>query len=621
MPIDPVSLPDAAGLNYGEGDVRHFSEGDAMDVPGLSRPTRNLAERDNTIAEKLNEVISVVNNKEQFVPLLPFRTTLPPNSEEVVLNYRIPSGFEARILNAIVTSIPASSSAELDVYYATGYGNSTGTQIVSTSTEFTAGTQFFSAGEFIVTLKNRGGATLEMIASIQSTMRPLTETAGILIASTIVGEAGPPGPQGPQGVPGAQGNPGAAGSPGLTWQSTWNSASTYSATDVVFWLGSSWKSKINNNTNNQPDITPSSWEFLAQKGAAGLTFQGVWNSAQTYNVDDGVEYLGSSYFCIVANSNKPPATNPANWTLLAQGGTGFRFRGPWTNPPVDGLGSYLQNDVVTVLFSGSITQTYIAVGNPPNPVTSPPNSDWNQLFSAGSPAFSVNNITSNIYAEASYVAVSSEDQFTGLAIPAYPGTVSYSLQEVITQDAASGHGIGFLKTFMYARWIGDITLTLPNTGNGAQLDWLGTNVVLSIQSTGSLIFSGIVPSISSGPAVVPGQVINGTVPTQITSGVSVPAFTTTGTVNTLTDSGGQVPGFPITTSGTAQVTPGAVLAGFSTTGTFNTELSGPVTVPAQVITVSGNVLTTVIVGNNITIHSPTNGANNVTIGLIGMQVF
>ena len=592
-----------------------------MDVPGLSRPTRNLAQRDNALAQKLNEVIGVVNNKEQFVPLLPFRTTLPPNSEEVVLNYRIPSGFEARILNAIVTSIPASSSAELDIYYSAGYGNSTGTQIVSTSTEFTAGTQFYSAGEFIVTLKNRGGATLEMVASIQSTMRPLTETAGILIASTIVGEQGPPGPQGPTGSQGVQGNPGSAGSPGLVWQSTWNSASTYSSTDVVFYLGSAWKSKTNNNTNNQPDISPSSWEFLAQKGSSGLNFQGVWNSASTYNVDDGVEYLGSSYFCIVANTNKPPFTNPANWTLLAQGGTGFRFRGSWNNPPVDGLGSYLQNDVVTVVFSGSVTQTYVAVGSPPNPALTPPNSDWNQLFSAGSPAFSVTQVTSSLYAEASYVAVSSSGQFTALAIPAYPGTMSYTLQEVITQDVASGHGIGFLKTFMYARWIGDITLTLPGIAQGAQLDWLGTNIVLSIQSSGSLIFTGNVASVSSGPAVIPGQSISGTIPTQITGGATIPALTVTGTVPTQIVSGTEVPGYPITATSTPQTTGGATLAGFATTGTFNTELSGPVTVPGQVITVSGNVLTTNIVGQNITIHSPTNGANDVTIGLIGMQVF
>lgn len=583
MPIDPLNIPDAAGVDYGEGDVRHFTEGDALDVPGLSRATRNLAERDNLLAEKLNETISVVNNKEQFVPFLLPHTTLPPDSEEIVYNFRIPPGFEARILNAIVTSIPPSVSAELDVYYAQGYGNLTGTQIVSTSGEFTSGTQFYSNGEFIVTLKNRGGTTLEMIASIQSTMRPLTETAGILIASAIVGEQGPPGQQGPKGDPGNQGNPGGPGSPGLTWQSTWNSASVYSSTDVVFWLGSSYKSKTNTNQNNQPDLSPAFWEFLAQKGDPGINWQGLWNSAQTYVLDDGVEYQGSTYRALGTSTNKPPPSNPSFWILVAQGGTGFRFRGPWANPPGDGLGAYIQNDVVNIVFSGSITQTYLATAVSPNPSTPPPNPDWSQLFSAGSPAFGVNQVTSNIYAEANYVATATSGQFASLGIPSYPGTTTYSLQEAVSQDVASGHGIGFLKTYIYARWIGDVTFTLPSQLNGSILNWSGTDVVLSIQSAGSLTISGTVPTQFSGPAQVPGQVINGTVPTLISSSGTIP--------------------------------------GFATTGTFVTENSGPVKIPGYSISVAANFLTTIQNGTNITIHAPTLDANNVTIGIMGFQIF
>jgi len=583
MPIDPISLPDAAGLNYGELDVRHFSEGDAMDVPGLSRPTRNLAARDAALAKKLNETIAVVNNKEQFVPLLPLRTTLPPNSEEVVLNYRIPAGFEARILNAIVTSQPQSASAELDIYYSTGYGNSTGQLIVSTSDEFNAGTEFFSQGEFIVTLKNRGGTTFEMIASIQSTMRPLTETAGILIASAIVGEPGPPGPQGPAGQQGPQGNPGGPGSPGLTWQSTWNIGSTYSSTDVVFWLGSSYKSKVNSNSANQPDISPAFWEFVAEKGDAGVTWQGTWNSAQTYALDDGVLYQGSTYRALATNTNKVPPSNPSSWILVAQSGAGFRFRGPWANPPADGLGSYLQNDVVNILFNGTATQTYIATANPPNPTTSPPNSDWSQLFSAGSPAFSTNSVTSNIYAEASYQLAATSGQYASLGIPAYPGTTTYSLQEIISQDVASGHGMAILKANFQARWIGDVTLTLPSQLQGAQLNWNGTDVVTSIQSAGALTINGSIPTSFTGPVQVPGQVINGTVPTLISSSGTIP--------------------------------------GFATTGTFVTESSGPAKVPGYSFSVVANFLATIQNGTNITIHAPTTDANSVTVGIIGVRSF
>lgn len=604
MPIDPISLPDAAGVNYGEGDVRHFSEGDSFDVPGMSRATRHLAERDNKIADKLNETISIVNNKEQFVPILIPKTSLPPNSEEIVFNFRIPVGFEARILNAIVSSIPPSIAAELDIYYSSSYGNSTGEQVVSTATEFKSGTQFYSDGEFIIALKNRGGVTLEMIASIQTTMRPLTETAGILIASAVLGRPGPPGQQGPKGDKGDQGNAGGPGSPGLTWQSTWNSASTYSSTDVVFYLGSSYKSKGNANTNNQPDTSPTWWEYLAQKGNPGINWQGTWNSGQAYVLDDGVEYQGSSYRALGSSTNAIPSSNPASWQLVAQGGdNGFRFRGAWANPPIDGFGAYIKNDVVNILSSGSITQSYVAIANPPNAATPPPNSDWNQLFSAGSPAFSINSVTSSIYAEASYVAVGSHDQFSSLGIASYPGTTTYTLQEAISQDVASGHGLAFLKSYVYARWIGDVTLTLPSQTQGAQMNWSGTDVVLSIQSSGSLTLTGTIPTSLTGPSQIPGHTSTGTVPTQFT-GPSVLSGTTT--------SGGTLG---------SQLTGPAQVPGFSVNGTTATDFTGPAQIPGRSITVIGNFLSTYQNGTNITIHSPTTDAVDVTIGIIGFQAF
>ena len=88
MSIKPVSLPAGAGLDYGSGDVRHFGLGDAVNVPGLSNPTRNLAQRDNLLAEKVNEVVAVVNNREQFVPLPVIRTIVAPNDETIITNYK-----------------------------------------------------------------------------------------------------------------------------------------------------------------------------------------------------------------------------------------------------------------------------------------------------------------------------------------------------------------------------------------------------------------------------------------------------------------------------------------------------------------------------------------------------
>lgn len=231
-PIQPVNIPSAAGINYGEGDVRHFAQGDDMSVPGISNPTRQLAERDNMLAEKLNEVIQNVNNQEQFVPLPVVRTIVPPNDQTVVLNYRIPSGFESRVLNASIGSSPSSTDIELDIYYNAGFGGVTGTAVVTTSTEFTSGVNFYQTGEFIVTLKNKSGVTLEMVASILLTLRPIGSQGSLLVGSTVKGEKGDPGQVGPPGPAGAPGS-GGVGSPGMKWSGSWSDSTVYNPPDVV----------------------------------------------------------------------------------------------------------------------------------------------------------------------------------------------------------------------------------------------------------------------------------------------------------------------------------------------------------------------------------------------------
>lgn len=232
QPIQPLNIPSAAGVNYGEGDVRHFAQGDDMSVPGISNPTRQLAERDNMLAEKLNEVIQNVNNQEQFVPLPIVRTVVPPSDQTVVLNYRIPAGFESRILNASISSNPTSADVELDIYYNTTFGGTTGTAVVTTSSEFSGGVNFYQTGEFIVTLKNKSGITLEMVASILLTLRPLGSEGTLLVGSVIKGDKGDPGQGGPPGPPGAPGS-GGVGSPGMNWTGTWANNHLYAQRDVA----------------------------------------------------------------------------------------------------------------------------------------------------------------------------------------------------------------------------------------------------------------------------------------------------------------------------------------------------------------------------------------------------
>jgi len=206
-----------------------------LNVPGMSNPTRNLAQRDNDLAEKLNEVVSVVNNQEQFVPLPVIRTNVPPSDELVVTNYRIPAGFEARVLNAVISATPASTKAELDIYYSPSYGGSTGTAVVTVTpgSEFTGDVNFYQTGEFILVLKNTGAVTLELAASVMLTMRPLGAEGTLLVGSVVEGPPGRPGQKGGPGPPGQPGT-GGAGSPGMIWRGAWVSGQTYTApTDVV----------------------------------------------------------------------------------------------------------------------------------------------------------------------------------------------------------------------------------------------------------------------------------------------------------------------------------------------------------------------------------------------------
>jgi hypothetical protein len=273
MAIKPIDLPSAAGVNRGEGDVRHFSEGDSFSVPGVTGPTRELAERDNLLAAKLNETIQTVNNKEQIVPLPILRTTLPPNDNLVVTNYRIPAGYEARVLNASIASTPLSADIQLNIFYAVGFGNTTGEVLVSTSDESTSGTSFKQDGELIISIRNTGGITLDVVASVLLTMRPIGEAGTLLVGSVIQGEQGPPGQTGPQGIPGPPGT-GGAGSPGMVWDGDWVNGKGYLPKTVVSFplfgtVVSSFFCKVahtSNTVNEPPNVD--FWDTVAL-GSAG----------------------------------------------------------------------------------------------------------------------------------------------------------------------------------------------------------------------------------------------------------------------------------------------------------------------------------------------------------------
>jgi len=548
--IKPLVISKASALDTGPfadtGEVRHFSASDSMDATAVANPTRQLAQRDNLIADKLNEVITMVNNKEQYVNLPVFRTVLSPGSSEIVTNYRIPAGFEARIFNAKVSSSPI-GSAKLDIYHnADSFGASSGTQVVTTADELSGGTTFWPSGEFIVAIFNSGTATAEIFASIILTMRPVGPQAGGLIGPGAEGARGPKGDPGDQGQQGNPGPTGPRGTPGLVWKGLWTGVTTYVAGDVVrynFAGTSGYSSYVARTTSiNQPPPLPANqlntyWELVAQAatgqtggsgnsgptGPAGasILWAGAWNGTTTYIPQNVVRYdfggtIGSAAFIAKGtNTNHaPPAagvTSNAYWDLMAQGGSGpqgvqgpvgIDYVGPWQTGT-----AYSQRALVTIPFSGSMYKTYYAGTNISANIypSSPSGTGWIQFYG---PTPNSGIVSSTYFATGTlvrgtpfYEGGTSEGIFDPAPVTSLISTAVIPLAETYSDPG----GALLLQGVFYTRFAGSVTLNLPQTYNNSRKNWdpASTTIITTIHSDNapdiirptrnSIFISGTVP--------------------------------------------------------------------------------------------------------------------------------
>src|SRR4051812_30907997 len=107
--IEPLGMPDGSPVDFSNGDVLHLTPTSGLDAVTIANSTRNLAMRDVLLRDKINQLISVVNNKEQLVSVPVVRTTLGPGEALEACDLRIPDGFEGRVLNATVASLPAAT--------------------------------------------------------------------------------------------------------------------------------------------------------------------------------------------------------------------------------------------------------------------------------------------------------------------------------------------------------------------------------------------------------------------------------------------------------------------------------------------------------------------------------
>ncbi len=449
MSIKPLDLPTAAGVDYGLGDVRHFAEDDAVAVPGLQNPTRHLAQRDNLLSAKHNEVISTVNNREQFVPLPIVRTSVVPGTEEAVTNFKIPSGFEARVLYAAIASSPASSDLTLKVFYNESFGGATGTELLSVTDEFASGTAFYNAGEFVVTIRNNGASLLEAITSITLTVRPIGERGSLLVGSVIQGEKGD---RGEKGTKGDKGDPGAgAASITLTWKDDFQLATAYVPGDLVLWTvssggtGSVYRNKLAC-TGVLPSVS-ANWDLFVEGGVSGtgLTFvgsytSGTWPGAYAWAVNDVVAYddgtKTDTYICILAGTSAVPPSATSNWTLIASGASGAGGETP----------VYAHNTLVTCTYAST--------------ATSSASGDYEAVASSGS--FQVDE----------YSIVNTTGTIKGLAWLVGSVLINLPAGAVVTVTLPTS----ILTTAQYQNWTGTGTAHLVAAPQGSRTLESGTTV-------------------------------------------------------------------------------------------------------------------------------------------------
>ena len=114
-----------------------------------------------------------------------------------------------------------------------------------------------------------------------------------------------PGPQGPQGVQGPVGPTGATGASGLNWRGVYNSGTSYSVNDAVYYDGSSWFSPNGTAAGNTPAIPSIYWFPLALEGAQGAPGAQGPRGAQGEVGPAGASFVRGANVSITFNQDTP----------------------------------------------------------------------------------------------------------------------------------------------------------------------------------------------------------------------------------------------------------------------------------------------------------------------------
>lgn len=485
MPIEPISISSAGALEDGNsadsGDVQHFSNQE-MSSAALATPTRQLAHRDNLLASKVNELVAAYNNDERFVSLPIPRIALPPATGTVVSNFRIPAGFEARVVSSTVVSSPA-GNARLSIQHnadesatVASFGADSGTAIVETAGEFKGGTQYVSAGELIVLAYNDGAISSEIVASVMIVLRSVGTRAGVVITSGATGAKGDKGDKGTKGDTGSAGTTGATGAPGLTWRGTYAGSEDYAVSDVVRSLvDSKYTAFICVSANgaaspHAPSTAGSDtayWELFVAAGATGAT-----------GATGGVGETGATG----ATGEQGDKGDKGD-----QGDSGWLYRGEWNEST-----NYNHGDAVTATLingTGTLVSTFIAADTSVAQAPHEDTSAWRPMFNAANaPGYTSSTVYGTFFRKTA---------FSAGAATGWGGTGGNNFYTAPPADAdsipfresavrADQTGIAFLTGDYNYNFTGSAVFSLPNTTDGAVVDWDAADVSVDVLTNGSL---------------------------------------------------------------------------------------------------------------------------------------